>query len=345
MTMIKVNEMIWLMVTIFLEIGNSNMSSEENISFVTTMRNKIYQWTMNYNLFEDSYTSEHTRRNEILSTRLYLLLMIIGLIAITFYTSIIQHTITYHVKLPSLHKYRQLVNRYPSLTCECQQTTTSYSVFVSFSPTFHQVCLSIYAQSTFTTRYGNTSGTFFLGRFSYSATMTSIVGAIRTLCNIAKGLASESIETYLEQTYISTYLTHESEFTSSMNISLKNFKASISTRITQIIQLLRYITQGNQLLSSVFSNAKMLYNASSTDEENKINILWSNPINESCNCGVSSDSCAVFYDDYCNHTYTYQFIDDCPLPTIGVAVACYSFDACLFSTLQCFFDSVCANIL
>lgn len=321
------------------------MSLDENKFAVKTILDKIYQWMKNYNLFEHSYTDEHTRRNELLSSRLFVLSMIIGSLTITFYSSIVQHTVTYYVKLPSIDKYRQLVNQYPSLMCECQQTTTSYSVFVSFAPAFHQICSSLYAQTAFTVHYGNITDMFFLGRFSYSVTMTTLVGAIPTLCSKTKRIVSESILTYLETTYLSTYLTHEDEFISSVNISINNLKTSLPARISHFFQLLRNIVHGNQLLSSVFSNAKIQYNTSSIADESKINLLWLNSINESCNCGASSDSCTVFYDDYCNHTYTYQFTDACPFPGKGIAISCDPYDACLFSTMECFFDPVCADIV
>lgn len=334
-----------LLMTIVLQIGTLNRSSNENIFSVKTILGKIYRWIRNYNLFEHSYTDEFTQRNEILSTRLYVLFMIIGFIAIVFYASIVQHIVIYHVESPPINTYRQLAKQYPSLTCECQQPTTSYSVFVSFSPTFHQLCSSIYAQSGFTVRYGNTSGTFLLGRFGFSTTMTALAVGISAFCNIGKQIVSESTMAYLEKTYLSTYLTHEDEFISTMNLSVNNFKTSLLAAVRHFFELLRYTTQGNQLLSSVFSNAKMLYNTSSTAAENKIKILWSNSLNESCNCGLSSDSCAVFYDDYCNHTYTYQFTDECPAPAKGIAIACYGFDTALLTTLECFFDPFCVSMM
>ena len=52
---------------------------------------------INLNLFKEYYNDAIGRRNEIIMTRCYLLLMTIGLIVILFYASLVEHTLTYHV--------------------------------------------------------------------------------------------------------------------------------------------------------------------------------------------------------------------------------------------------------
>jgi len=61
--------------------------------------NKIRTIIINLNLFEESHRDEHRRRNEILSTRIYILLMITSFVIILLHASIISYTLTYAVKL------------------------------------------------------------------------------------------------------------------------------------------------------------------------------------------------------------------------------------------------------
>jgi len=56
-----------------------------------------HQTIRELNLFENPSSDESQYRNEILSTRIYLLLMFVSIIVISFYASIIEHTFTYHV--------------------------------------------------------------------------------------------------------------------------------------------------------------------------------------------------------------------------------------------------------
>jgi len=56
-----------------------------------------HQTIRELNLFENPSRDESQYRNEILSTRIYLLLMFASFIIISFYASIIEHTLTYQV--------------------------------------------------------------------------------------------------------------------------------------------------------------------------------------------------------------------------------------------------------
>lgn len=58
----------------------------------------IHQRIVNFNLFKEAYNDDHGRRNEILTTRIYVLLMIIAVIIIVFYALITEHTVTYYVR-------------------------------------------------------------------------------------------------------------------------------------------------------------------------------------------------------------------------------------------------------
>ena len=58
----------------------------------------IRTWVLTFNLFKQAYNDAHGRRNEILSTRLYIILMLFGFIVIGFYSSLTEHQLTYHVE-------------------------------------------------------------------------------------------------------------------------------------------------------------------------------------------------------------------------------------------------------
>lgn len=60
--------------------------------------NPICKRIVNLNLFEEAHRDENRRKNEIISTRIYILLMIIGFIIIVLYASTIPYTLIYTVR-------------------------------------------------------------------------------------------------------------------------------------------------------------------------------------------------------------------------------------------------------
>ena len=188
------------------------------------------------------------------------------------------------------------MDKYPSLTCQCQQTISNYSVFTSFSPRFHQFCSSLWAADFITPHFAPFNSLYITTGFDQSLVNEVRYYGSRVLCRFTEDIVSESIATYEKSNYLSIYLTHEDEFISSINISLNNLKASLLSMMTPILQLMQSIIQGNQILSASFSNAEIVYNRSSINEEYRIEIRWINPMNESCNCALSSDLCTIPHD-------------------------------------------------
>ena len=58
----------------------------------------IREQIISLNLFKQHYNDVTGRRNEIITTRCYVLLMMVGMTVIVFYASLVEHTLTYHVR-------------------------------------------------------------------------------------------------------------------------------------------------------------------------------------------------------------------------------------------------------
>ena len=227
------------------------------------------------------------------------------------------------------------------MTCECEQITANYSIFLSFSPRFHQVCSSIYVSDILSPAYDDTRNGHPVGIFTFHLAITSFYNTGLRICDLSKSRSSQAMERFLQTIYVSHYLTPENEFQSRMRVSLNNFKALAPTAFNDLFQLIRDATNGNQLLTASFTNAKIQYDALSTNAEDKINILWTNPIDPSCNCGMSIDSCRITLDQYCNSTYSFKGGGSCYMPVFGLVISCYSVDSLLSSTLECLYDLQC----
>lgn len=238
-----------------------------------------------------------------------------------------------------MDNYRELVDKYPSFTCECEQITSAYSVFISLSPTFHQACSSIFVSDLYVPRYQDSKSPYTLGLFNIRVAAPSYAASGRTVCTLIEDTSHRAIDTFLQTIYISNYLTRENEFQTRMQAFVNNFEVLAPNTINHLIRLIQYTTQGNQLLTGSFANAKLNYNVSSIIEENRIDILAINPYIPSCSCGMSSNSCAILYNDYCNLTLKYTAETTCWASIPGLTISCSIVDGLLISTLEYFYDA------
>jgi len=218
-------------------------------------------------------------------------------------------------------------------------------VFISFSPRFHQFCYTIWPSIVKGVHYTSITKLYIITGYVASFASEIPYYAARVFCEVGIRVTTESITAYLTKTYLSTYLTHEDEFVSSINISIKNFETSLATTMAPILQLAQGIIQGNQLLSGGFTNAQLVYNNSLINDEDKIQMRWINPMNESCNCALSSDLCTISLVKYCNYTFTYKSTDTCGMPNNKIYMSCYSLGTVLAYQLECFYDEECIRQL
>lgn len=85
--------------------------------------------------------SAHSRRNQIISTRVSRVLFIIILIIFICYTSLALTTHSVTIDRPTYEDFMSLDKQYSStLVCSCSNMIIPYDIFVSFSPKFHPIC-------------------------------------------------------------------------------------------------------------------------------------------------------------------------------------------------------------
>lgn len=84
------------------------------------------------NLFDSDSPHQYIQRRERLSTRLYIVSLTIIITFLFIYMLFEEHTRTATVKFPSSNRIHQLQEKYPmTLSCPCEQTSMSYSTFLS----------------------------------------------------------------------------------------------------------------------------------------------------------------------------------------------------------------------
>jgi hypothetical protein len=104
---------------------------------------RIGRYVMNLNLFDDETNDEHIKRNEILSTRFYIILLIGILSGFTLYTSLPSQTTINIISIHTQDQYEELQMKFSNtLQCPCQNIVIDYDEFISIQPYYHQICSS-----------------------------------------------------------------------------------------------------------------------------------------------------------------------------------------------------------
>jgi hypothetical protein len=99
---------------------------------------------MTFNLFRKTLVDiEHG----IYSTRIYVILLFIGVVILTIYSFVTMHTENVTIKNPTLEQFMELHAKYSTLSCPCQQISMPTSNIVTVQPVFRQVCSSVFVEN------------------------------------------------------------------------------------------------------------------------------------------------------------------------------------------------------
>ncbi|CAF0850861.1 unnamed protein product [Adineta ricciae] len=147
------------------------------------------------NLFNTYSTNAKQIQHEILTTRIYLILLPMVLTIFIVYSAQMKLYYTVQVSNPTLSTYRQLLDLYPdTLSCPCSQLSLSYSTFVTLTHHLHPICLSDFIkESWFSYLYYDNSS-------SYKPIDIRSVGnaqfqLLRTLCEFSERVIEDAFKT------------------------------------------------------------------------------------------------------------------------------------------------------
>ena len=102
------------------------------------------------------YTECHSdtlrvRRDQILSTRVYLLLLLLSVVSLSGYITLSWQLLNFEIHNPTFTTYVQLQATYPeTLTCPCMRIAVNVGTFASIAVSFHPVreCISLIRESS-----------------------------------------------------------------------------------------------------------------------------------------------------------------------------------------------------
>ncbi|CAF4117379.1 unnamed protein product [Rotaria sp. Silwood2] len=249
------------------------------------------------------------------------------------YTSLVKITKTTNINVPTFEKYSQLYSTHlQALTCPCTTISIDYKKFLNVEYTFHQVCSSIYVTNDWINYIAPSFGDQPYDPPNFVWTSTNIFQALSAFCELTNKTISKSLNRFYSNQYISAMITPVHIFESQIQSMLEQFIYSTTNHFLLSLQTIRDTTQANALLSAKQTNILVYFLYENT-------IATVAPLYyDDCDCGYSA-KCIVqsFIYSYPNLTELFS------IP--GQYVGCFPLESLLQSTLECFYNQTCVDIL
>ncbi|CAF0739806.1 unnamed protein product [Adineta steineri] len=302
---------------------------------------KIKNFLRKFNLFPSipPSTNESDLRNQQLSTRLFLTSLILIMAILITYNASINVTKTVTIDKPTLTQYLDLYSTHSEiLTCPCTTISIGYDKFVHIQYTLHQVCNSTFVNNSYIENIFWQNSPITIGFPDFFTTYPYILNALALFCQLTDNIVSDSLIEFYSNQYLSATVTPKQLFELQAQASFQQFIISKINDLLFIMQFIRDTTQANNFFSGILTNYDFELVLSSYYRD--MTLLQPIPFELSnCSCMLSAlcTEQAVIYDnDYNNNS---SFI----VP--GLYVGCYIVEALLQSTLECFYNQTCLNIL
>ncbi|CAF1473855.1 unnamed protein product [Adineta steineri] len=239
---------------------------------------------------------------------------------------------TVNIATPTLTKYEQLYSKYSqTLICPCKNISTNYEKFLSIEYTLHQVCTSFFITDDWISYIAiGTTGYLVTGDFRVTGPYQ--FETLRAFCELINSTMSYSLIQFNSTQYITASVTPLQLFQSQAQSFIDQFKLSTTNNFLLSLNMSRKTIQGNVLLSGRQTNYKL-------NKVNKTSILFTTSrVYDNCICALSNtciDNSSLF-----NGPNPYRIFN-----VTGFYVGCYTTEALLRSTLECFYNQTCIDQL
>ncbi|CAF1413027.1 unnamed protein product [Adineta ricciae] len=276
------------------------------------------------------------------STRLYLVCLVIGMIILIFYTSISVQTRIVTVFAPSLDEYEYLYNEHSStLKCPCSHLSMSYSSIIDVEPEYHQVCSSDFIKSDVWLLYFRRLGPV-LRALDFRAVGLKLFTILQTMCQMANDIVRNELIVFNEMQFVSAYVISRDTFHIQISTLIQRFQQQTVNTFLSMFQLVRVSIQRNQFVVGDFTNIvprEFIQNNVLTSR-----YLPNSGFDSKCSCGESS-SCTRAQGFYCTNQCNYNQSSPPNQIIPGLMLSCLPVDSLLSSSLQCFYNSTCLQMI
>ncbi|CAF4003971.1 unnamed protein product, partial [Adineta steineri] len=317
------------------------------------------------NIFDSQSVDPFIIRRGILSTRLYSILVIISLITLITYTSLSNRIENKTVILPSQSIYEDLQKKYADiLQCSCTQVSVPYGNFVQTSLLFHQVCLSNFISQQWINFIFQTNSAS-IWSIDVRTSLSAMWQLIRTFCQNSINIITDALNQFNNSPLVNTMLLTEELLEAKVQATLYLSRQTALSTLTQPMTIVHKITQANQLVTGLLTNYVAVTQNFGLTQDNRVfdigymNVslyagLFGNKyiLNNStrvCSC-QNNGSCPLPGNLYLYKTYeTFGIYDLSRIKAnetlSGIIIDCLPSQMTLSSSLECYYNQSCLNIL
>ena len=294
---------------------------------VQSMRRALLQ----LNLFASTppSTDQHERKDQLISTRLFIVLFIGCLAVLLVYTSAISFSETRAVLSPTLQQYHDLYNTYSeALSCPCSKITIDYAKFLQINYTMHQVCSNDFISEQWITNFYRSLINITMSPMDFRVTGLFAFQALHTLCTLPNDHIVNSLTRFDRNQYVRMDITPVLLFQPEMQSVSDSFRTSTRIEFLSSLKMVREVSQMNFYLTATQSNAWIYRTANPVQYKTAVRTLGN------CSC--------LFHRTCTQPSAIYNGLTDEILFEIdGMKTGCFVIEGLLQSNLNCFYDSNC----
>ncbi|CAF3339959.1 unnamed protein product [Rotaria sp. Silwood2] len=218
---------------------------------------KAVHYLTDLNLFPSvpPSTNMDELRTQRISTRVFIVSLMLSLTILIIYTSAVSVTKTVTIQTPDINQYKQLYERYQkTLSCPCKQVSIDYKTFLHINYTLHQVCSSDFVTDKWISLLTQMPNVELFYPTDFRFTSIQIFQALKAFCELMEQWVLTNLVQFYANNYVSAFVTAVDLFESQSETLIQQFISSTTNNFLLSLRLIRDTTQANALLAGHQSN-------------------------------------------------------------------------------------------
>ncbi|CAF0905234.1 unnamed protein product [Adineta ricciae] len=294
---------------------------------------QLFSYLRKLNIFKTNDKDEHEYENGLISTRIYLISMLLILVSITFSFALIPQMTKITINSPTFEQTKTFPH---DAQCICSRLSIRYGTFLTITARFHQICSSdLISNRWINVIYSGKNSTFFPPG-DFRGIGSSQFQSLASFCFLSQTTIEDNLNTFYDLSLINSELLFEDLLKITIQSSIEQLKMNLPVTFTSQLNLLNNLIFGNQLLSGL----KTILNVKYVNETSDFFInylIYPNSSSSSNRC--LNDYNIVIPSGFYNQSEDERMSLSMEIP--GFRSGCLPINSLLQSTLECFYDRKC----
>jgi hypothetical protein len=266
--------------------------------------------------------------------------MIITLSILVLYTSLTIVTQTVTIQQPTVSVYTELQTKYSqTLVCPCTQIAINYEQFISFDPTFHQICSSDFITAEWlhylTLKNGVVANALDLRVFGQSFFST-----LSAFCVLSLETINNALLVFNSTKYVTKNVQQTDLFQSQTEQIINLFEQTTTNSYLQGLSMGRQMTFGNALFSGLLTSYYFKTIGNNSFDQVFYPAIYYPDDSSSCSCKSYPSICS---EPTGIGTLSTSSISRLLFVVPGLWYGCYIIESLFGSTFECYFDQSCLD--